>query len=129
MESLFRLIVAFLVLLTLAPAASGQSPTSPPTPLVRADLAASAGLFTTDRETINDCCSSSAWSAGLFRGAGGGFYWTDHLKTEAEVALPGQTQAYSYFSERISANQYRYIQDKHSYSDRRLSLAQAYQFG
>jgi hypothetical protein len=129
MKPLIRLIVAVLVLLTLAPAASGQSPTSPQTPLVRADLAASAGLFTADRETINDCCSSSAWSAGLFRGVGGGFYWTDHLKTEAEVALPGQTQAYSYFSERISTNQYRYTQETHSYSDRRLSLAQAYQFG
>jgi hypothetical protein len=92
-------------------------------------MAASAGLFTADRETVNDCCSSSSWSAGLFRGVGGGFYWTDHLKTEAEVALPGQTQAYSYFSERISGNQFRYTQEKHSYSNRRLSLAQVYQFG
>jgi hypothetical protein len=129
MKPLIRLIVAFLVLLALAPATSGQSPTTPRPPLVRADLAASAGLFTADRETANDCCSSSSWSAGLFRGAGGGFYWTDHLKTEAEVALPGQTQAYSYFSERISGNQFRYTQERHSYSDRRLSLAQVYQFG
>lgn len=124
-----RLTVAFLVLLILAPAASGQSPTTPLTPLVRADLAASAGLFTADRKTIEACCSSSSWSAGLFKGAGAGLYWTDHLKTEAEVAFPGQTQSYNYFSERIAANQYRYTQEKHSYSDRRVSLAQVYQFG
>jgi hypothetical protein len=99
----------------------------PPAPLARADVTASAGWFMADRKPDNGCCNP--FSAGLFKGAAAGFYWTDHLKTEVEVASPGETEGYHYSSERISPNVYRSINEEHAYTVSRVSIAQAYQFG
>jgi hypothetical protein len=106
MDVPMRFTMLFLAGLMNAPApVRAQSPDLPPKPLTRVALTASAGLFTADREQRDSaCCTPSSWSSGLFKGAGAGFYWTDHLKTEAEIAWPGETHGYSYFNERIAAS-------------------------
>src|SRR6266540_5816799 len=93
--------LVFAVLIVASATALAQ----PPTPLARADVGASAGWFMADRKPDNGCCHP--FSAGLFKGATAGFYWTDHLKTEVEVASPGETEGYHYSTERMSANVYR----------------------
>jgi hypothetical protein len=114
----------FLFLLVLPAAVRGQSAVEP---VSRADVAVSAGWFTADRPIEGSCCSS--WSAGLFKGVSAGYYWTDHLKTEAAAAVPGTTEAYGGSSERLANGSFRYTSEHHSYDGTKLSIAQVYQFG
>jgi hypothetical protein len=117
--------VPVLVMLMLVPStARGQSA---PTPLPRVDMAAATGWFAADRSVGDRCCSS--WSSSLFKGASAGFYWTEHLKTELELAAPGPTEGYTVLSEQLSARLYRYTSEEHRISAARVSLSQAYQFG
>ena len=115
-----------LLFLLLVPAAvRGQSPVEPVT---RADVAISTGWVAENR-SIDDgsCCSS--WSSGLFKGVSAGYYWTDHLKTEAGVGDPGTTEAYGTVTERLANGSLRYTYGRHYYDGTRLSIAQIYQFG
>jgi len=120
-----RLSASVLVVLALLPAAAhGQSA---PAPLARLDVAAATGWFAADRSVGDGCCSS--WSSSLFKGVSGGYYWTDHLKTEVELAAPGPTDGYTVLSERLANGFYRYTSEEHTITAQRLSLSQAYQFG
>src|SRR5438045_421983 len=118
-----------LVLLAALPAIAHAQPASGPAsgPLSRADIAASVGWFAADRAAPGDCCSS--WSSSLFRGVSGGYYWTDHLKTQIEIAAPGPTEGYGVESQLLPNGRFTYTYDEHAYRDTRLSIAQAYQFG
>jgi hypothetical protein len=124
MEALMRRSSAAFVVLLLIPAVvRGQSPPS----VSRADVAVSAGWFAADREGEGGCCG--VWSPGLFKGVSGGYYWTDHLKTEATVAAPGATEGYTFFSERLANGSSRYTSEQHRYDGTKFSIAQTYQFG
>jgi len=94
-------------------------------PITRADVAVATGWFAADRSGPGSCC----WSSSLFRGVAGGFYWTDHVKTELELAAPGPTEGHSFFTEPLANGSYRYTSEQHSVTFGRLSLSQAYQFG
>ena len=118
-----RSSTALVVLLLIPAAVRGQSPP----PVSRADVAVSAGWFAADRRGDEDCCG--LWSSGLFKGVSGGYYWTDHLKTEATVAAPGTTEGYTFFSERLPNGSSRYSSEEHRYDGTRFSIAQIYQFG
>lgn len=115
----------FVVLLLLPSAARGQAAAAA---LPRFDAAAATGWFAADRSIEGDGCCSS-WSSSLFRGVSGGFYWTEHLKTEVELAAPGPTEGYTVRSERLAGNLFRYFSEEHRISAHRVSLSQAYQFG
>ncbi len=118
-----RLRASVFVVLTLLPSvAHGQ-----PAPTTRVDVTAATGWFAADRAVGDGCCSS--WSSSLFKGVSAGYYWTDHLKTEAELAAPGPTEGYTGFSERLANGSYRYTSEEHTITATRLSLSQAYQFG
>jgi len=114
----------FLFLMLFPAAVRGQSPVEP---VSRGDVAVSAGWLAADRSTEGSCCSS--WSAGLFKGVSAGYYWTDHLKTEATVADPGTTEGYENFSERLPNGTVRYTSERHRYDGTTFSIAQIYQFG
>ena len=91
-----QLSASMLMVLMLLPAAArGQTPAAA---LPRVDVAAATGWFAADRSIQGDGCCSS-WSSSLFRGVSGGFYWTEHLKTEVELAAPGPTEGYTVRSE------------------------------
>jgi hypothetical protein len=93
---------AFLLLALLTCAAGVAHAQPAPGPVTGFDVAASIGLFAADRSERSDegCCSS--WSAGFFKGLSVGHYWTDHLKTEVDVGVPGPTEAYSYSNVRLA---------------------------
>jgi hypothetical protein len=123
MEALMRNVEAALLVLLLVPSAvHGQ--TAPP--VTRADVAVSTGWFTADRSGEGSCCG---WSAGLFKGVSAGYYWTDHLKTEATLADPGNTDGYNDVSERLANGTVRYTSERHRYTSTKISMAQVYQFG
>ena len=121
-----RQCVSVLVMLMLLPSAAHSQPAA--TPLPRVDVAAATGWFAADRSIRGDGCCSS-WSSSLFKGVSGGYYWTEHLKTEVELAAPGPTEGYTVRSERLASNLFRYFSEEHRISADRVSLSQAYQFG
>jgi Outer membrane protein beta-barrel domain len=115
-----------LVVLVFLPSAVRGQPLSPSLP--RVDVAAATGWFAADRSIRGvGCCSS--WSSSLFKGVSGGYYWTEHLKTEVELAAPGPTEGYTVLSEQVAVNRFRYISEEHRVSAHTVSLSQAYQFG
>ena len=94
-------------------------------PLTRGDASASIGWFGADRRLSGECCSG--WSAGLFKGIAGGYYWTDNLKTEVELGWPGETEAYSYTSTPLPGSLSAFQYDEHTFTGLKLSAAQQYQ--
>ena len=96
-------------------------------PVTRGDASASIGWFGADRRLSGECCSG--WSAGLFKGIAGGYYWTDNLKTEVELGWPGETEAYSYTSTPLPGSLSAFQYDEHTFTGLKLSAAQQYQFG
>jgi hypothetical protein len=121
-----QLSASLLMVLMLLPSAARAQTAAAALP--RADVAAATGWFAADRSIRGDGCCSS-WSSSVFKGLSGGYYWTEHLKTEVELAAPGPTEGYTSFSERLTANLFRYTSEQHRVSATRLSLSQAYQFG
>ena len=106
-----QLSASVLVVLMLLPsAARGQTAAAA---LPRVDVAAATGWFAADRSIRGDGCCSS-WSSSLFKGLSAGYYWTEHLKTEVELAAPGPTEGYTVLSEQLAVNRFRYISEEHS---------------
>ena len=121
-----RRLSTALILLALLPAGAGAQTAAGP--IVRMDVSASIGWFSADRPATDDgrsaCCE---WSSGLFRGFQGGYYWSDHIKTELEIAATGQTETSSYFPSPVGSSAYRI--DDHYYRDVLVSAGQFYQAG
>src|SRR5262245_41683298 len=117
------LSIVLVILIANPPAAHAQSVAGP---LFRGDAAASIGWFGADRSDPDTCCSG--WSSSFFKGAGGGYYWTDHLKTELDISWPGTTRAFTYPTSRPTASQ-SLTYDEHSYTTLKVSASQLYQFG
>jgi opacity protein-like surface antigen len=119
----------FLLAAVLICAAGVAHAQPAPGPVTSFDVSASIGLFTADRSEPRDegCCSS--WSAGFFKGLSAGYYWTDHLKTEVDVGVPGQTEAYSYSNVRLANGSVASISEERTYTGSKVSASQVYQFG
>ena len=80
-----RSLLSFLLVVALYPdTALCQGSSSP---LARADVAASIGSFSAKR---SDAAEYNQWTHSLVGGVGGGYYWSDHLKTEIDVASAGR---------------------------------------
>jgi len=81
----------------LSIAAAGASPAWAQTPsgrLVRGDVSGTLGWFNINKTEIP---AYSDWThRTLFGGAGMGWYWTSHLKTEVEVGATRKIEIYSY---------------------------------
>jgi hypothetical protein len=115
--------IILIILIANPPATQAQS-VAPA--LFRADTAASIGWFAADRTEPDACCGG--WSSSFFKGVGGGYYWTDHLKTELDISWPGTTRAFTY-SSRPNTAESPFIYDDHTYTTLKVSASQLYQFG
>ena len=119
-----RSLVPVLLFVALHPvAAFCQSPSSP---LVRADLSAFMGSFGAKRAEAPEY---NRWTHSLFASAGGGYYWTDHLKTEIGVAAARRAEVYASESAGIPASPFSSIFLEHAYRGVAVSVGQSYQFG
>jgi len=120
-----RFLAIVLVVLTADPrAALAQSVGSA---LFPGDASASIGWFAADRSEPGSCCAG--WSSSLLKGAGAGYYWTDHLKTELDLSWPGRTESFSYSANPQNAAVSPVAYDLHSYKTFKMSGSQLYQFG
>lgn len=120
-----KLLAAAVITLALHPLAARAQPAAPS--LFRADATTSIGWFTANHVEPDHCCAN--WSSSLFKGIGGGYYWTDHLKSEIEIAWPGPTHAFTYPDARSFIDGQTIVYEEHTYSGMKLSGGQLYQFG
>ena len=68
------------------------------------------------------------WRGSLFVAAGGGHYWTNHLKTEVEGAWSSRSNSETYEDLVVDGHQ-TYAVSTHRIREVRLSIGQGYQFG
>jgi hypothetical protein len=121
-----RLLSIVLVVLIAAPPGAHAQSVAPP--LFRGDAGASIGWFAADRAEPGTCCGGG-WSSSFFKGMGGGYYWTDHLKSELDISWPGTTRAFTYPASRPGTADSPFIYDEHTYTTLKVSASQLYQFG
>jgi hypothetical protein len=118
------LTFAVLVALTAAPAVAQPAPAAR-SPLVRADVQGTLGWFNAESNISNRY--DEWYNRSLYGGAGFGWYWTDHLKTELEV---GATSAVELYGNEpvVIGGQPRYLSFRQAFSTKKLTAAQHYQF-
>jgi hypothetical protein len=96
-------------------------------PVARADIAATIGSFSSHQEDLDEY---NRWAHAFFRAVSAGYYWTDHLKTEGEIAWAGTAEAYG--SRPLSvpgAPLWARVYSEHYFDHVLGSLGQTYQFG
>lgn len=99
----------------------------PPGPVVRADVSGVLGWLAVHKEVPAGYDFGDDWQHTALAGVAGGWYWTDHHKTEIE--LGASTEARSYRSRRIVVNgrlTSEFVESR--YSQRVFSIGQQYQF-
>ena len=126
-----RLFPVFIVPILSFPAAA-LAQASAPAPVAAAeearfDAAGCVAWFRANRggiggQTFRDWFSTPRLSLGI------GHYWTEHLKTEAELAITGQGRLVSFEELESEPDVSRYLYRDHTYSVSTLSLVQAWQF-
>ncbi len=98
------------------------------TPVARVDVSASIGTASIGRAGGFEYTD---WSQSFFRGAGAGFYWTDHAKSEVEIGWLGESNRYGSDTtvQFPDAPPYVRAYAAQDYRDLTVSVAQSYQFG
>jgi len=126
-----RVVSPFIVAILLIPgAALAQTLTPPPDAIASAthfDAAGYVAWFRANRggiggQTFRDWFSTPRLSLSVGR------YWTEHLKTEAELAITGHGNLVSFEELGGEPLVSRYLYRHHTYQVRTLSLVQAWQF-
>jgi hypothetical protein len=95
-------------------------------PLMRGDLAGTVGWLSA-RTTIGSPGDHTDWHSSLFGAASGGWYWTDHLKTEIDLGAGTRATAYRYRAITID-DRPNYLASETTFARRTLGISQQYQF-
>jgi hypothetical protein len=104
----------------------GGSPKAPA--MKRIEATASIGWFGADKTRVV-ADRYNRWYASRHTGVGVGYYWTELLKTEIEAASTNEGEVFSQGERVPLSTGYTYRYSNHYYSNRKLSLAQTFQFG
>lgn len=94
-------------------------------PFPRADLGGSIGWLNVHK---NELDSYDEWyNRSFYGGASGGWYWTEHLKTEVEVGASTTADLYTY-EPIVIGGQQTYVSSEARFSTKRVAVSQQYQF-
>jgi hypothetical protein len=97
-------------------------------PIARGDFNGSIGWLVVqkdDRRQLDD--GGNDWHSSFYGGAGTGWYWNDHLKTELDFGAGSEAHAYS--SRPITLQgRITFVTSQSSFEQRTLALSQQYQF-
>ena len=129
-NSWLRLFPAFIVAISFPGLAVAQESSSAPVAKASEDRFDAAGYIAWLRanrggiggQTFRDWFATPRLSLGIGR------YWTQHLKTEAELAITGQGNLVSFEELESEPAVSRYLYRDHTYRIRTLSFVQAWQF-
>jgi hypothetical protein len=113
-------VLAAVVLLAASPA-SAQS-----TPLVRGDVSGTLGIQSVDARA-ESFYGNRRFEAGFFGGISGGWYWTEHLKTEIDFGARTKGRIFEPSPIVISGVQ-TYSTTERTFWRHTLGLGQQYQF-
>jgi hypothetical protein len=114
-----------MVLLAGAPAARAQGAAAP---VSRADVSVSAGWFNAEKSELDSYRGRNDWyNRSLYGGAGFGWYWTDHLKTEVDGGVTTGADLQVYTPTVIDGRQST-LYSTYTIGTRRLAISQQYQF-
>jgi hypothetical protein len=120
-----RAAIGAVVLLGVATAARAQGVAGP---VFRADASASLGWFNADKSELDSNRGWNDWyNRSLYVGAGLGWYWTDHWKTEIEGGVSSAADLLVYTPAAIDGRQDTFY-STYTFSTRRLAIGQQYQF-
>jgi hypothetical protein len=119
------LVPAALLTVAAVPADAQTIPTAAQ-PVPRKDVTFTAGWLSgkarIDTESWNDWYNRS-----LYGGITGGYFWTDHLKTEVEVGAATSSKLHGY-SRVLVDNFQTYRNSEVSFKTTRIAIGQQYQF-
>jgi Outer membrane protein beta-barrel domain len=96
----------------------------PRSPVSRVDLTGTIGSLSVDKSELTEYNNwFSSWSGG----GSVGWYWTDHLKTEVELAASNRIDRDAYTYEQVGNLQIS-RESEYQFSTRRVAVGQHYQF-
>ena len=114
--------VALLAVTCLARAQTAPGPVS------RADFTGTLGWLSADKGELNSASYANDWyNRSVYAGAGFGWYWTDHWKTEIEAGISSSAELNVYTSAVIDRRPTT-VNSTYEFGTRRLAIGQHYQF-
>jgi hypothetical protein len=123
MNRLTALATASLLLGMAPPLLAQDQP--PPPRLMRGDVSGTLGWVGINK---SDFRSYNNWHSQFGVGAGAGWYWTDHHKTQVEFGATTATSVYSSQPILVAPQQQTFVTMVRKYESQRVSLTQLYQF-
>lgn len=125
MASVQRALVAGVAILALA-APGWAQPAPPVQQMPRADVSGTVGWLAVEK-TSREPYFDDRWHHTAFGGAGAGWYWTPHLKTEVDFGVGGDEVSYD--SRQVVVNDLpAFVTTESRFSRRVLGVSQQYQF-
>lgn len=121
----WRTVVLAVVATVAAAPAAAQQVAARTVPLVRVDAHGTLGWFNAEAPGPNRY--DDWYNRSLFAGAGAGWYWTDHLKTEVEIGATTEAELYS-AEPVILSGRPLHVAFITRFRTTRLGIAQHYQF-
>jgi hypothetical protein len=117
--------IAAVALLAVAPVARAQGMGGP---VSRADASGTLGWLNGDKTELDGYRGSNDWyNRSLYGGAGLGWYWTDHWKTEIDGGVSSSAELRVYSSVVIDGRNAS-LYSTYAFVTRRLAIGQQYQF-
>jgi hypothetical protein len=118
-------VAAFLTL--WVPGAWAQSLTTSQ-PVSRVDVTGVVAWLNANKSDLSSDPYNDWYNRAAFVGIGGGWYWTDHLKTEVDGGVSSRVTLRVYSNVNEPTRQVL-TQSEYAFSTRRIGVAQQYQFG
>jgi hypothetical protein len=97
------------------------------TPLARADVTGIVAVLGVDNDVAAPYVGGDDWHSSFFGGVAGGWYWTDHLKTEVDFGAGTESQVYRATPIAIGTST-SYVTTQSRVSQQTLGISQQYQF-
>ena len=117
--------LAAVALLAVTPLAGAQTV---PEPVSRADVTGTLGWLSENKaELTPDRYGNDWYNRSVYGGAGFGWYWTDHWKTDIEAGISSSAELNVYTSTVIDRRPTT-VNSTYEFVTRRLALGQHYQF-
>ena len=114
-----------VALLTFVPLAGAQPV---PAPVSRADVTGTLGWLSENKAELNSDRYGNDWyNQSIYGGAGFGWYWTDHWKTDIEAGLSSSAEL-SVYTTTVIDRRPTTVNSTYEFVTRRLALGQHYQF-
>jgi outer membrane protein with beta-barrel domain len=118
-------VIAAVALLAVAPVAWAQGAGGP---VSRADVSGTLGWLNANKTELDGFSGSNDWyNRSLYGGAGLGWYWTDHWKTQIEGGLSSSAELRVY-SQALIDGRTASLSSNYTFVTRRLAIGQQYQF-